>query len=100
MIADKPPSRRPYFFLSALPSHNLGVSVGLVGNADPAAAEISQDLGCGLALRQRQQTTAFLGLTAAVFCGVHAITPRNGYRPLIALQGAAPCAPPLRGRRL
>jgi hypothetical protein len=44
-------------------------------------AEISQDLGGGFALRQAKQTTAFLGLTAAVFCGVHAIAPRNGYRP-------------------
>jgi hypothetical protein len=58
-------------FLSGFLSCDLGVSVGLISNHDPATAEIFQGLSCGLALRQRQQTTAFLGLSLAVFCIVH-----------------------------
>jgi hypothetical protein len=37
-------------------------------------AEIFQDLGCGFALRQAQQATAFLGLKTAIPCVVHIIS--------------------------
>jgi hypothetical protein len=43
-------------------SHNVAVKLGLIGKPDPALAEISQELGLRLALRQAQQATAFLGL--------------------------------------
>jgi hypothetical protein len=58
-------------FLSRLLSHDLGVSVNLTGDHDPAARDIFQELGCGPTLRQGEQTTAFLGLNLAVFCVVH-----------------------------
>ena len=50
---------------------------------DPAIAEISQDLGCGFALREAQQTTAFLDLKAAIFRGVHTILRHNCNWPII-----------------
>ena len=57
--------------LSSLLSHDRGVSVNLIGNHDPTAREIFQDRRYSLALRQGQQTTAFLGLNQAMFCVVH-----------------------------
>jgi hypothetical protein len=70
-VAKSPPTEAALLFLSGLISHERGVSVNLTGNHDPAARDIFQDRCHVLALRQGQQTTAFLGLSQTVFCVVH-----------------------------
>src|SRR6266536_5486928 len=70
-------------FLGSLFSHDLNVSISLVGNHDPGAREICQDLGCGLACAIGKQTTAFFGLHPAMFHTVHDYFLRAMPRPTI-----------------
>ena len=58
-------------FLSSLISHDLGVSINLTGNHEPAVRDVLQDRRYDLALRQDHEMTAFFGLKPAVFCAVH-----------------------------